>query len=102
MDVSKKMCAICKKSGQLEYFFKNTKGSSWKNTSLRQVFSCKNCHGAFREYEEVYPTISSRSFLQTYIAKYISKIQSEIYIKYLRDKTDFLFKKTKHNELSPS
>jgi len=92
MGIDKKMCRICKKSGQLEYFFKNTKDSPWKVTSLEQVFSCKNCHGAFREYETVYPTISSKSFLRKYFAKYISKIQSEIYIKYLKNKTDFLFK----------
>ena len=92
MEVNEKACKICKKSGQLEYFFKNTEGSTWKITNLRQVLSCKNCHGVFREYNESYPTISSKSFLQTHIAKRISKIQSEIYIEYLKRKTDFSFK----------
>jgi len=83
MELREEMCKICKKSGQLEYFIE-----------VRNIMLCKNCHGIFEQKKsnEIYPNINSKNFLKLFIQKSISKIQSESYIKYLKQKTDFSFK----------
>ena len=67
MELYEKMCKICKKSGQLEYFIE-----------VRNVILCKNCHGIFEQKKsnEIYPNINSKNFLKSFIQKIFRKNDS--------------------------
>ena len=83
MELCEEMCKLCKKSGQLEYLIE-----------IKKIILCKNCHGIFRvkKPNQISPSLNSTNFLKLFIHSRISKIQSESYIKYLKQKTDFSFK----------